>query len=1782
MYTAQGTRSAREPCGHPLADTDMRSSVLRLIAFALAVASSGLEPPAAHAACNIIPAALTTFRSTLGSASRPFATPGEFVELTLDPLCHRASPGFLRESGDQVVTVVFKPPSGPRSVVVLAKSCAALEPARSACESRTDVDRAVCITVNRPGEPESIQRVDRRTLRFRFPDTDALLGGAADDLTLAGPAALAITSADEPLPCELAGQTCAARAGLTACVDRLFAEDGTCNSMPGETFAQFTALPPPNDYQAICTSPVPPCQPQPNRDVRMTTDLAGNLLVPMDWRGILVNRDAVPIARQLRARSDVEAFPGRAQPILLPDPAVLRSFSPEGVPILPVFDPQADPTDVAAVTLFGTADAPQTVLRIARHEVATSQCWGGANDALPCLVAGDCGGGSCGGPTCFSGGLATDTPCSTDADCPPGGECGPGLFDFSTRFAASVGPILTVPFDVVALDPVPLDGLNQSDSVNSFVLEEPIAALDTNGDGVPDTGDLDGDGDFTDHVVKLSDRATGRVQAIGVAGAEGRAVVRVKRFPFSFPALALEDTLVAFLEPEAQQGGLDANGNGRVFETNLRAYRLGPSAAIDLLPGVSIAADAGPLVNRRSLAVSGGRVFFRRAEADEGPLVEERVSEPEGGGEPNGSSRFVSPFFSDGPVASPDARFIVFASDASNLVPGDTNGATDYFVRDRRLRATSRVALERPDVQATNSRVEAISSDGRVLALSNTDGVFLFDRSTGTTELATQPPTDRDGNVLVPLTDLATCGFTPCDPRASEQSLSADGRLFTFVACYQSPTAPGSEHLCGIVVRDRVAGTSTLESVVLTGRTGEFAGFPFLFGGALPRISADGTTIVSDATGPMVHDRLTGLDQSFDAGSEDGRTGVSDDGRIVVFDSLDDGLVAGDTNGSQDSFLHDRSTGEISRINLDSDDRQVEELPDFFRFRGIALSGDGRFASFFFEPSDAPRRFRALRDLLTGQTTRSSQRGLLADRGRLFIANRDVPGSTRQDVVVDRPDPAIADLTGDGDVSDEVLAVLDASAAGGAGAASVTTLCPATQVAVAGGMAAFLRPESAGPTPKLPLCPTGPLVDGAPDLNGDGDATDEVVHLWPGSGAVQNLRRPAKAIALTESVLAALVPESGQAGRDLNRDGDALDDVVQVKVPGSGWRNLRRAADTIGASGSLVAFLTPEAAEGGAPLNGDGDALDRVLQVFDLDAGGGAGRVTNVAQAAEEFVIGGNGLVAFRTLESSQGERLLDPRDPGPATRGVLQVYDASAKRVVNSGLAVVPCALEACDPRVPYLVLKDTVRFLAFEADQGRDLNGDGDQEDLVVQVLNVRQACQTGDMEGACHTLAAITAGVCTTDGEPCASDASCGGGVCFVPPGGCILDLGTSCNPSDPSCGPGAFCSPRAGGGGAATCQQVQSDRCRANDDCEAGAFCSDGGGTFNRLVAPLAPQGGGGAAFTGAGVCVEDLRSPCTATSDCRAGEFCEAGTCRRDQGVCDTDADCPRGVVCANRLTTATAGDSDGDELPDVVDNCPTVANILQTDTDGDGLGDACDVQTCGNGVVEGDELCDDGNLEPADGCDCSRPLCRGGGAIEKPRIALTRLGDAIGDERLTFSGRLRLPRTVAPGTTLRTLLSSGLQIAVQDLGSGGVQAFDLTRRTAPLPGVADGQPAGCDPAGDLWIAREELPGVGGDPGGFTYRNRSDALPAAGCAPGSARGLRRVEIVDRRATAGTIDFRVFVQNATLLAPVGPLRGTFVLGARGADSFAGRCASVAFAPEDCALGTEGNQLSCPPTR
>ena len=96
---------------------------------------------------------------------------------------------------------------------------------------------------------------------------------------------------------------------------------------------------------------------------------------------------------------------------------------------------------------------------------------------------------------------------------------------------------------------------------------------------------------------------------------------------------------------------------------------------------------------------------------------EELISRTARGGAGNASS--------DSPALSDDGRYVVFASDASNLVSGDNNASRDIFLRDRQSSITTRVSVSSLGAQADfDSDLPYISGDGRYITfLSGADNL---------------------------------------------------------------------------------------------------------------------------------------------------------------------------------------------------------------------------------------------------------------------------------------------------------------------------------------------------------------------------------------------------------------------------------------------------------------------------------------------------------------------------------------------------------------------------------------------------------------------------------------------------------------------------------------------------------------------------------------------------------------------------------------------------------------------------------------------------------------------------------------------------------------------------------------------------------------------------------------------------------------------------------------------------------------------------------------------------
>jgi hypothetical protein len=114
------------------------------------------------------------------------------------------------------------------------------------------------------------------------------------------------------------------------------------------------------------------------------------------------------------------------------------------------------------------------------------------------------------------------------------------------------------------------------------------------------------------------------------------------------------------------------------------------------------------------------------------------------------------------------------------------------------------------------------------------------------------------------------------------------------------------------------------------------------------------------------------------------------------------------------------------------------------------------------------------------------------------------------------------------------------------------------------------------------------------DLNGDGDYGDEVVHFYRTGSGVENLGLAASWVSPGGGSVAFGVSEFRQAGTDLNGDGDDSDVVVHLYDPVGGVTNLGVSSFFGGVAAMTDGYgiQTFEESQGDTDLNGDGDTRD--------------------------------------------------------------------------------------------------------------------------------------------------------------------------------------------------------------------------------------------------------------------------------------------------------------------------------------------------------------------------------------------------------------------------------------------------------------------------------------------------------------------------------------------------------------------------------------------------------------
>ena len=377
-----------------------------------------------------------------------------------------------------------------------------------------------------------------------------------------------------------------------------------------------------------------------------------------------------------------------------------------------------------------------------------------------------------------------------------------------------------------------------------------------------------------------------------------------------------------------------------------------------------------------------------------------------------------------GTDVSPNGRYVVFTSEATNLVTGDLNGSADVFWRDNQTGVTERVSIADNEAEgALGGYGGQVSGDGRYVAFSSDSAnlvgldtnlstdVFLRDRVAGTTTRVSRGAGGTEGNgpsylqsmtpnarfivftsdadnligtadqnfstdvylrdrtlVKTERVSVATDG-TEGDLDSSGGSISDDGRYVTFISNASNFDATDSGIFADVFVRDRnVAAPVTTRITALppADEADADSSNALISGdGKVVAFDTDASNLLSqpdDNVTTDVYARVlaTGVTEriSIGQGNTDSTdfsfvAGISDDARFVLFQSGASNLVTSTLKAASNSFVRDRTSG--STVLGATSQAQGEPSDPNVAYAGSfpnGISGDGRYVLFSSNATD--------------------------------------------------------------------------------------------------------------------------------------------------------------------------------------------------------------------------------------------------------------------------------------------------------------------------------------------------------------------------------------------------------------------------------------------------------------------------------------------------------------------------------------------------------------------------------------------------------------------------------------------------------------------------------------------------------------------------------------------------------------------------------------------------------------------------------------------------------------
>lgn len=305
------------------------------------------------------------------------------------------------------------------------------------------------------------------------------------------------------------------------------------------------------------------------------------------------------------------------------------------------------------------------------------------------------------------------------------------------------------------------------------------------------------------------------------------------------------------------------------------------------------------------------------------------------------------------PAVSGDGSYVVFQSNASGLVASDQNSSSDVFLRDTVTGLTSRVSVSTMGTEGGAYSGDAdISADGRyVVFASSADNLvpgdnnldadaFRHDTQTAITERVSVSTAGTEGN---------SGSFIP--------TVSADGRYVAFYSFATNLHAAASSYILNAYVRDTQLPLTTHVSISSAGTPANGVGVfePVIssdgsavvyYGGSdnlVPNDNNNSFDVFYHDLGTSITSRLSvsTAGSEGNAGSSSDSADLNADGRYVVFASTANNLVPDDTNNVYDIFLRDTVDQITSRVSVStagSEGNNGSYTP--------AISGDGRYVVF--------------------------------------------------------------------------------------------------------------------------------------------------------------------------------------------------------------------------------------------------------------------------------------------------------------------------------------------------------------------------------------------------------------------------------------------------------------------------------------------------------------------------------------------------------------------------------------------------------------------------------------------------------------------------------------------------------------------------------------------------------------------------------------------------------------------------------------------------------------------